>query len=704
MGLESLFVINQVSKSYKVDNTSFDAVSNVSLTLPSKGLICITGKSGSGKSTFLNLLARIEKPSRGEILYLGKDIGRFSDKEFSNYHLNEISIVFQHYNLFEDLSAIENVSLPLFLRGEKKNKAYEKSLELFKEFHLDSLANQKVKYLSGGEKQRVAILRSLVTNPKAILCDEPTGALDHNNGLAIMEIFKEISKSKLILMVSHNYEHVKKYSDRIIFFKDGKIVSDTIVNNLESEKKRLNKEHKYSSKWTNLFLKLNLKRNIKKSILSLISCSIGFASIFLAFGFSNGADKSQKNALNNNLAVSYATASVTTYFELENSPLSFKKEVRPDTNVIDLYIDDFDYVVSKPNLSYLFSPYPVGRFNGEEISGFEMVPLLENSVNSFGKHLLVSGELNLSSLEDVIVNEEFVKLVNSKNESIVDDIFKVSYSTSVSYQTNNIDNPLIRDSYSYNLSLRIVGVVKEFSFLNTPKVYYSYDSVYDELNNSFPDNISSFLRKPISYIELIESAKEDDVITSYSSLLFLENISEKDRFFELVKKLQNEEDEFQITSNAYEIQQSYATFINSFSDALFVFVIIAFIGINLIVGMISLSSFIQNKKESAILTCLGARTKSIISIYLSENYLLSFISIIIAIIVALISQSFINELIYSRFSLANLIDIPFISYLNIPFGLIVLIFIVVILCVSLFTLTPLLIYRHISLADELRDE
>lgn len=701
---ESLFVLNNVTKTFTNGKESFNALSNVSINLPSKGLVSITGKSGSGKSTLLNILGCIEKPTEGKVLYLNKDISKLSDKEFSSYHLNEISIIFQHYNLFDDLSAIDNVMLPLLMRGESKSVAYEKAEALFRKFYIHDLMNQKTKLLSGGEKQRVAILRSLITDPKAILCDEPTGALDHRNGTAIMEIFKDISKDKLVLMVSHNFEFVKAYSDRIILFKDGKVVSDTTINECEETKYRLRKTNKYSSKWNNSFLKLNLKRNIKKSILSVLSCTIGFAAILLAFGFSNGSETSQKNALTSNLAISYSTASLTSYYELENSPLSFKKEVKPDDIVTDYYLSSFEDVVYKPNLSYFFSSYPIGRYGDEEISGFEMIPVLNESLVEFGKPLLVSGELSIDTLTDVVVNEEFLKLLNLSSDKAVDDLFKITNSVTVSYQTGDKENPIVKDEYSYNFKLRIAGVVKEFAFLNTPKIYYSYDAIYEELENTFAENISEHLKKSVSFLSLIENASEDDVITGYSTLLFLTSNKEKDKFFSYIETLQNEEDEFQITSNAYEIQKSYSTFISSFSNALFLFVIIAFIGINLIIGMISLSSFIQNKKESAIMTCLGARTSSIISIYLSENLFLCFISIVLSVVLAILTQGILNKIISERFALDNLIDIPFMNFMNIPFGLIIILFVIACLCVSLFTLTPLLIYKRISLADELRDE
>ena len=217
-------------------------------------------------------------------------------------------------------------------------------------------------------------------------------------------------------------------------------------------------------------------------------------------------------------------------------------------------------------------------------------------------------------------------------------------------------------------------------------------------------NLSSYLEEEISYLEYIEQVNEDDPCSSYSSELFLLSIDESNPFFEYIKKLNEEESDFQIESTAYEIQQSYKTFIESFSTALFVFVIIAFIGVNFILGMISLSTFIENRKNSAILTCLGARNSSIQSIYLSENYLVVSLSILISIFLSIGLQYVLNSLIAKNFSLNNLITIPFISFMSVPFGLVLMLFAIAIIFSTIFTLLPMLLYRHMSLSDELRDE
>ena len=699
----SIFCLKGISKIFKTHTGDFYALKNINLELSSTGLTSIVGKSGSGKSTLLNILLGIEKPTSGSLLFNNKNISKMSDSRFSQYHLNDISMIFQHYNIFLELTALENIILPLLMKGFNKVNAIKRGKELLDEFEMKQLANQKCKTLSGGEKQRVAILRAIATAPKVLLCDEPTGALDSKNSENIMQILKKLSKSVLVVLVSHNKQLVKKYSDRIITLKDGEIESDKLIFQT-SQKASISRTSKYSSKWNSIFTRLNLKLNFKKNIFSFISTCFGFTSIFLSVGFYNGSQLSQENALKNNLAITHAQASEKTYFHIENSPLNYEKSVRPSYVSIDKYMSDFEDVIYEPNLSYLFPSFPYGSYQGEMIDNFRLVPLYDISLASYGKDLLVEGEAPKGNLLDVIVNEEFVNYLSLDNKSIIDDLFNITYSTTISFATGEYENPFINDEYSFSYDLHIVGVVKEFSFLNSPKIYYSYPALKEELSILYLENISSYLHRPTSYLDYIVDANDDDPISSYSYEVFIPNITDSNKFFSRIKELTDIEASFQIESDAYDIQQSYKTFIESFSTALFVFVIIAFIGVNFILGMIGLSSFIENKKNSAILTCLGAKNSSIQSIYLSENYLIVIIALVISIPLAILFQFILNSIIAKNFSLLNLISIPFIRFLGIPFLLPIGLAVVALIFSSLFTLTPMLIYRHISLSDELRDE
>ena len=319
-----IFLLDKIFKIYKTHNGDFFALKDISLSLPSTGLVSIVGKSGSGKSTLLNILLGIEKPSKGVLKFNNKDITKMSDKKFSHYHLKDVSMVFQHYNLFQELSAKENIMIPLLMRGESKSNVSKKVDKYLNDFNLSYLTNQKVKLLSGGEKQRVAIIRALITSPKVILCDEPTGALDEENSQNIMQILDNLSKDRLVIHVSHNRKLVEQYSDRIITLRDGQIIDDKEIKK-SKENSFKDQKIKYSSKWTSLFRKINLRLNLKKNIFSVISCMFGFTSIFLSFGFYAGSQISQDNALKNNLSVLHASCSEKTFFDIENSPLSYEK-------------------------------------------------------------------------------------------------------------------------------------------------------------------------------------------------------------------------------------------------------------------------------------------------------------------------------------------------------------------------------------------
>ena len=696
----SIFKLTNITKQYQIHNGEFFALKNVSLSFTSSGLTSIIGKSGSGKSTLLNILLGIEKPSSGTIIFNGHKIKKMSDLAFSKYHLNDVSMVFQHYNVFLDLTGKENIALPLLIKGVPKAKAYKKAKQFLDRFSLSYLENHPVSKMSGGEKQRIAILRAIITNPKVLLCDEPTGALDKENSLLVMDILKDLSKNMAVIVVSHNRELVEKFSDRIITLKDGKVHGDKIIKYLE-DKPTKNSKSKYSSAWTFLFTKINLKNNLKKNAFSILSFVVGFTSIFLSVGFYSGSEASKEEALKNNLSVQYATASEKTFYKIDNSPISYERSTRPSEDTIEDIIKDEDHIIYDYNLSYLFPSYPYATYLDKTIDNFELVPIYDFL---FQKDLLVAGSVSINELEDVIVNEEFVKLINQTNEAILDENILISNTAITSYQSGDYDNPIIKDEYSFNYGLKVVGVVKEFSFLNTPKIYYSYKHLKEELQSLYMENLSSFLNKQTTFYEYIANAKEDEAASSYSFNLFSTSKEGTDKLLKLVKKLNDENSSFQIESNTYLIQQSYNEFIGSFSTALFVFVIIAFIGVNFILGMVSLSTFIENKKTSAILTCIGSKSSSIQSIFLTENYLLVLISVVISISTSFGLQILLNNFMSYKFSLNNLILIPFKTFFNVPYFLPIALTAVAILFATIFTLVPLTIYKNVSLSEELRDE
>ena len=215
--------LKNVSKTYKSkkgNNTK--ALDNVTLKFDNAGMTFILGKSGSGKSTLLNIIGGLDKYDSGDMSILGKSSKDFTQADFDSYRNTYIGFVFQEFNILEDYDVYENVILALQLQQKEIDK--NKVNILLEKLELKDLKHRKVNELSGGQKQRVAIARALIKNPKVILADEPTGNLDSTTGKQVMDLLKEISKEKLVIIVSHDKESANTYGDRIIEIKDGFMV------------------------------------------------------------------------------------------------------------------------------------------------------------------------------------------------------------------------------------------------------------------------------------------------------------------------------------------------------------------------------------------------------------------------------------------------------------------------------------------------
>ena len=200
------------------------ALNDISIKFPDKGLIFILGKSGSGKSTLLNVMGGLDKADEGEIIIKDKSSADFKQSDFDSYRNTYLGFIFQEYNILEDFSIAANIGLALELQGQKATN--ERINQILQQVGLDGYGKRKPNELSGGQKQRVAIARALVKNPEIIMADEPTGALDSNTGIQVFDTLKELSKEKLVIVVSHDRDFAEQYGDRVIEFKDGIIISD----------------------------------------------------------------------------------------------------------------------------------------------------------------------------------------------------------------------------------------------------------------------------------------------------------------------------------------------------------------------------------------------------------------------------------------------------------------------------------------------
>jgi ABC-type lipoprotein export system ATPase subunit len=256
----SCFVLHSLGKKFAEGKRSFFPFRKVNLTFPDSGLVSIRGKSGSGKSTLLNLLAGFLRPDEGRVLFKGKDITKLKASELEDYRLYSIGMVYQHYNLLEGMTAYENIALPLEMAGKSKQECNKRIHSLAASFHMEHLLDKKIDKDSGGEKQRIAILRALANNPEVILADEPTGALDAANSKLVMEMLKEISKDRLVVMVSHNESLIAEYSDEVFEISGG------VINKRKEEAKTHTRTTRILKKrrdgWLQLFTKSTFGRTV----------------------------------------------------------------------------------------------------------------------------------------------------------------------------------------------------------------------------------------------------------------------------------------------------------------------------------------------------------------------------------------------------------------------------------------------------------
>lgn len=221
---KNMIELREISKKYSEKKEETTALKQVSLIFPEKGFIFIKGRSGSGKTTLMNLLAGIDRPSSGEIFFEGQDITNQSERVWDQYRNLKVGIVFQSFNLIDDMSVWDNVLLPLKIQDiDYKEKVVKEALEYV---GLQNYQNRKCSELSAGQKQRVAIARAVIKNPKVVLADEATGNLDPENANAMLQLLNNISKERLVILISHDELAAYNYGDRIITLSDGEIVED----------------------------------------------------------------------------------------------------------------------------------------------------------------------------------------------------------------------------------------------------------------------------------------------------------------------------------------------------------------------------------------------------------------------------------------------------------------------------------------------
>lgn len=282
--------LKNISKVYEIGDLKQTALKDINIAFRENEFVSVLGQSGSGKTTMLNIIGGLDRYTDGDLVINGVSTNKYKDSDWDYYRNNSIGFVFQSYNLIPHQTVLANVEMALTLAGVSKKERRERAVSVLKKVGLADHINKKPNQMSGGQMQRVAIARALVNNPDILLADEPTGALDSETSVQIMELLKEIAKDKLVIMVTHNPELAEKYSTRIVRLLDGEIISDTDPYAEKEEKKERIKHKKISMSFgTALSLSFNNLRTKKgRTLLTSFAGSIGIIGIALILALSTG--------------------------------------------------------------------------------------------------------------------------------------------------------------------------------------------------------------------------------------------------------------------------------------------------------------------------------------------------------------------------------------------------------------------------------
>ena len=690
-------ILRNITRKYSINKSSdFYALKNINLSFPSAGMHAVIGKSGSGKSTLLNLIGGLDTPSCGNI-YLNQK--HYSNKNKDKFYKNDVGIIFQQYHLLEDRSVIYNVALPLLIKGIPKKEAYQNAEKCLRYINLSKELNeQKCSRLSGGEKQRVAIARAIIKDPKVLLCDEPTGALDLANSIIVLELLKKISKDRLVIVASHNLPLINKYSDRIIELSDGKIINDSSINEIK-ERIQIKKPNKRKiSNWTSGFSFSNYKKRIKRNILVCAALSISILMANIVSGFMFGKDKAIKNSCYRQL--DFGSGQVSKEEFVSNSGLmKLVRLVRPEISTLqnDAYISSIFEIC--PNYSAILPQNAEIKYDSSKIDNLNYCPIYSFVGPCLNKSLIYQGvEPSTDSLNEIIINRAaYKKIKTAIRKNPVGEYLSITYKCDVNYVLDN--GEYITDTFDYAISSKITCVVDELDYLSSPKIYYSYVALEGFMQEYVLNNLSTYFDTKITWYDRILIADNYSYLSSYSYQLFLKDYHYRNYLFDLNVFPK----EFSFSSSSLIISESLAGFIDVAKYALLLFLGISILGAVLITSIMAFTSYSEDRKTSAILSSLGARDSEIRDIYLNESVISAIIATLFSLILSIPLSKIVNAIIYKNISVENLIDIPFMNFLNIPLLYPLLYFAITISVAVIATVVPIIFSKKNTIKGELQN-
>ena len=574
-----------------------EVLKKINLKFGNKGFICLVGESGSGKTTLLNIIGGLEQPDSGKVIFNGNNIKNIDSSFYSN---QLVSFINQNYNLIDKYTVLENILLPIELRRIRSPCNVDNILKML---GIYSLKNKKVISLSGGEKQRVAIARCIVQNTRVILADEPTGALDSENAYSVMRILKNLSKQKLVIVVTHNIELANSFANDIIKINDGKIYSKLkVINKNKYSKIKCNRKIKL------LFIKLvkyafkNLNNKLLRNILTILAFTIGLLSLGIVLSIKTGFKK-ELDSLNK-----------LSFF---NYPLVISK---------NNYVDDFSNKVENKNGVNVKK----GSFVTNEIDD-KLISLVNNIDKKYVNGITYYRDIDyeFKSISYVNPSNNYFYLVSgrmpeNKNEVMILYDEEDSISDKLYNYLDISKNGLINNVFKVNdKELIITGIVKSNNdyFKSLSGILYSNDLFDNEITDIY---------------------------------IYANNLNSKNKIKDLLK-------DYEIFDNAEEVVNLTKKMVDGISLVLILFSVISLIVSMIMIFVISYISVMERNKDIGIYKSIGFRNKDIKNLFIIENLIIGMCSFYLTMIFILLVSNVINKFVYSYINFEHIMSLDILN-------------------------------------------
>lgn len=674
--------LKAITKTYKKNKEP--TLTNINLQFNRHEFVAILGPSGSGKSTLLNIIGGLDRSDGGTFLINGKDVKTFKETDYDRYRHDMVGFIFQNCNLINHLTVIDNVMMPLLLESRNHQTSYQLALAMLTKVGLEALIMKKPNELSGGEKQRVAIARALVTNPAIILADEPTGSLDTKTSVQIMDLIKQLSSDKLVIMVTHNMNLATKYATRLILLADGQVKSDSKAPSLLISE--TNHYHKVRLSFLGA-LKLsfnNLLSKFKRTIITSLAASIGIIGMALVLALSNGFKLELKRlekeslsslpiVINQEVTITAATNNQT-YGDDLIRPLSSETTIHYNhfTDEYLRYIEAIDSadlagvnLVKATHLNLYTKGSVVTAFDeanlillpdnshldsydlvaGKIATNYDEVMIIIDAHNNLNKAILTAFNLETCSY-DTILKQELKLIFN-------DDF----YQKQGSYYTVSDSLESLYDN-DHNLTLKIVGVLrgKADNLVASTDNGLAYLSSLTDYVISLNHHSKIVSDQLVSDYNLLDGSK----LTSKTALLtylgyettpsaiylYPSSYKAKTSILTYLDAYNDSHAESNLyTDMAKQITSLSGNIMNVITTILLAFSSISLLVSSIMIGIITYISVLERTSEIGILRSLGARKRDISLVFKAETFITGLLAGLLGIMVTLVLIYPINLLI-----------------------------------------------------------